>query len=597
MRDQEPNGSGTRGSILFLGSVTASDPAPEFFATHAYAAAKGAINALMTTMAAAYLPDRIRVNVVAPGLTRDADGGAAPPAIRAIRAYGARKQPLAGELMDPDEVAQAAVYFLSDESRAVTGQLLKVDGGWSIASVSPEPPDPAVTFVRTVLGDIEPADAGRDVRPRAPRHRRRPAGRAVAGLPPRRRRPARDRSSPMPHAAGLRTAVDMMPADCGRNPAKLAELSRRTGVHLVAATGLHHERFYGPSHWSLRATEDELADLFVADIEDGHRRATTAAARSSGGPRIRAGVVKVAGSDGGPSARDLPIFRGAAARPPADRRPRPHPLRGRHGRARAAPRPDATPACRRSTSRSATSTRSSTGPTTASIVASGAFAVYDQAFRWGDRAERHAPAPRVGREDGHLDRVMLGMDAARQGYYRAFGGAPGLTYLLREFSGAMDARGLDAAIRHRLFVDNPARAFAFTEVRRMSHEPLLTSVVGSHAHPGWFAHAIAAAERGEYGPGRPRGAARRRRRPRDPRPGAGRDRRDQRRRDAPGRLLHGRVLPPPDRRPGAAARPAARRRRPRRPPPVRGRSRDRGAERARRRRRVPRPPASGRIGR
>jgi len=34
----------------------------------------------------------------------------------------------------------------------------------------------------------------------------------------------------------------------------------------------------------------------------------------------------------------------------------------------------------------------------------------------------------------------------------------------------------------------------------VSHEPLLTSVVGSHAHPGWFAAAIAAAQRGEYGP-------------------------------------------------------------------------------------------------
>ncbi len=34
----------------------------------------------------------------------------------------------------------------------------------------------------------------------------------------------------------------------------------------------------------------------------------------------------------------------------------------------------------------------------------------------------------------------------------------------------------------------------------MSHEPLLTSVVGSHAHPGWFAAGIAAAERGDYGP-------------------------------------------------------------------------------------------------
>jgi 5-methyltetrahydropteroyltriglutamate--homocysteine methyltransferase len=34
----------------------------------------------------------------------------------------------------------------------------------------------------------------------------------------------------------------------------------------------------------------------------------------------------------------------------------------------------------------------------------------------------------------------------------------------------------------------------------MSHEELLTSVVGSHAHPGWFAAGIAAAERGEFGP-------------------------------------------------------------------------------------------------
>ena len=34
----------------------------------------------------------------------------------------------------------------------------------------------------------------------------------------------------------------------------------------------------------------------------------------------------------------------------------------------------------------------------------------------------------------------------------------------------------------------------------MSHEPLLTSVVGSHARPSWFVSGIAAAERGEFGP-------------------------------------------------------------------------------------------------
>jgi NAD(P)-dependent dehydrogenase (short-subunit alcohol dehydrogenase family) len=137
MLAQAPNDSGTRGSILLMGSVTTSDPAPELFATHSYAAAKGALTALMTTMAATYAPDGIRVNIVAPSLTRTpmAQRAATDPK---ILAYARRKQPLAGEMLDPDEVAKAAVYFLSDESRAVTGQLLKVDGGWSVTSVSPE---------------------------------------------------------------------------------------------------------------------------------------------------------------------------------------------------------------------------------------------------------------------------------------------------------------------------------------------------------------------------------------------------------------------------------------------------------------------------
>jgi NAD(P)-dependent dehydrogenase (short-subunit alcohol dehydrogenase family) len=142
MRSQEPNESGTRGSILLMGSVTSTDPAPEFFATHAYAAAKGALTALMTTMAAAYLRDRIRVNVVSPGLT-DTPMATRASSDRAIRAYAARKQPLAGAMMDPIEIAHAAVFLLSDESRAITGQTLKVDGGWSIASVSPEPAGPS----------------------------------------------------------------------------------------------------------------------------------------------------------------------------------------------------------------------------------------------------------------------------------------------------------------------------------------------------------------------------------------------------------------------------------------------------------------------
>jgi NAD(P)-dependent dehydrogenase (short-subunit alcohol dehydrogenase family) len=138
MRTQPPNASGTRGSIVLLGSVLASAPVPELFGTHGYATAKGALTALMRTMAATYIADGIRVNLVAPSLT------ATPMAARAasdphILEYASRKQPLPGAMLDPGEVAPAAIYFLSDESRAVTGQTLAVDGGWSIVSTSAEP--------------------------------------------------------------------------------------------------------------------------------------------------------------------------------------------------------------------------------------------------------------------------------------------------------------------------------------------------------------------------------------------------------------------------------------------------------------------------
>lgn len=138
MRDQPLDPDGSRGSVLFLGTVLATHPVPEFFATHAYAAAKGGLTSLMTTMAATYIAERIRVNLLVPALT------ATPMSARAagdptIVEYTARKQPLAGALLDPGDVARAALYFLSPESRAVTGQSLAVDGGWSIVSTSAEP--------------------------------------------------------------------------------------------------------------------------------------------------------------------------------------------------------------------------------------------------------------------------------------------------------------------------------------------------------------------------------------------------------------------------------------------------------------------------
>lgn len=119
------------GSIVLITSVLALHPAPELFATHAYAAAKGAEVSMTKALAAYYAPQRIRVNAIAPSLVRT------PMSERAFNdpvssAYAASKQPLAAGFLMPDDVAELAVFLLGDESRHVTGQVIDVDGGWGV---------------------------------------------------------------------------------------------------------------------------------------------------------------------------------------------------------------------------------------------------------------------------------------------------------------------------------------------------------------------------------------------------------------------------------------------------------------------------------
>lgn len=136
MREQTPNTSGTRGSIVIVTSVLAAHPVPSHFATHAYAAIKGAEVSLTTAMASYYATDGIRVNAIAPGLVRTpmAERAADDPA---IAEYAARKQPIAGGLLGPEEVAAAGRFLLSDDSRHITGQILGVDGGWGVTEAAP----------------------------------------------------------------------------------------------------------------------------------------------------------------------------------------------------------------------------------------------------------------------------------------------------------------------------------------------------------------------------------------------------------------------------------------------------------------------------
>ena len=124
---------GGGGVILNMGSVLGSRPSPAYFATHAYAAMKSAVIGFTKSVAAYYANDNIRVNVLAPALVET------PMAQRAanddtIMAFTKTKQPLdGGRIGQPDDLDGAAVYFMSDYSAFTTGQVLTVDGGWSVS--------------------------------------------------------------------------------------------------------------------------------------------------------------------------------------------------------------------------------------------------------------------------------------------------------------------------------------------------------------------------------------------------------------------------------------------------------------------------------
>lgn len=127
---------GKGGSVLNMGSVLGSSPAPGHFATHVYAAAKAAIAGFTKSAAAYYGPRDIRFNVIAPALVDT------PMARRAvsneeIMRYIAAKQPLdGGRAGVPEDYDGAAVWFMSDASRFATGQVLAIDGGWSVCEGS-----------------------------------------------------------------------------------------------------------------------------------------------------------------------------------------------------------------------------------------------------------------------------------------------------------------------------------------------------------------------------------------------------------------------------------------------------------------------------
>ena len=97
----------------------------------AYAAAKGGVNILTKSAAAEYGRKGIRINAVSPGTIRT-------PGVESYFQQQPEMQELLlqaipmARLGEPEEIAEVAVFLLSDRASYITGQLLSVDGGSAV---------------------------------------------------------------------------------------------------------------------------------------------------------------------------------------------------------------------------------------------------------------------------------------------------------------------------------------------------------------------------------------------------------------------------------------------------------------------------------
>jgi 5-phospho-D-xylono-1,4-lactonase len=242
--------------------------------------------------------------------------------------------------------------------------------------------------------------------------------------------------------AGGRALVDWTPLGLGRDLDGLAEVSAATGLHIVAATGLHRDAHYVPEDPLRAEPVDALATRFVAELRD------------------RCGVIKC-----GASYHRLTPFEAKAFEAAADAHAEtgaPVCVHTEHGTMglgiveRLATL--GVPA------RSVVLAHLDRNPDAgehAETAAAGAWLQLDGPGRtkyWPDSIILGLIAELA--ERGHAGSLLLGGDTGRRSMLRAYGGGPGLDYVFTRFKPRLE-RELGEELSRSIFVANPSQAFSF----------------------------------------------------------------------------------------------------------------------------------------
>jgi len=292
-------------------------------------------------------------------------------------------------------------------------------------------------IVRTVLGDIDPADLGPcDAHehlfldtPAQPGEKFLDVDKAI------------EEARTLVDAGG-RSLVDWTPIGLGRDLDGLEAVSRATGLHVVAATGLHRDAHYTADDPLRGVPADELANRFVEEL------------------RGRCGIVKVGASYHHLTPFETTAFEAAAAA--HARTGAPLCVHTQHGtmglaiveRLAGLGVPPTSVVLAHVDRNPDAGEHGETAATGATLQLDGP----GRTKHWPDSTILGLIADLA--DAGHADRLLLGGDTGRRSMLRAYGGGPGLDYVFARFKPRLE-RELGKELAERIFVANPARAFAW----------------------------------------------------------------------------------------------------------------------------------------
>jgi 5-phospho-D-xylono-1,4-lactonase len=258
---------------------------------------------------------------------------------------------------------------------------------------------------------------------------------------------------------GGRAVAQWTPFGLGRRAEALAVTARSGGVHVIAATGLHQAAHYDDPAM-VRRVMPRLAELFTEELTVGMRPDATPGGAEPAGPLPRAGMIKVAGAFHHIDAHARQTMVAAAEAHHATGAPI-----GVHHELGTAALDVADLLCRE--------LRVPPGKVILGhlnrlpdpvmhreAAATGAFLAFD-----GPSRANHATDYRLYEclarlaSEGYGDQILIGGDTTTAAARASTDGGPGMPFLLRVLRPRLDAE-LGTDLTGKIFVDNPARAFA-----------------------------------------------------------------------------------------------------------------------------------------